>query len=188
MKLLFDFFPLILFFVTFKLHEDQHEGVLAATAVVIVATAVQVGITWVRQRRVENMHLVTLVLVTVLGGITLALDDEIFIKWKLTVVNWAFAAAFLASQFIGSRPMVQRMLGASITLPQSVWSRLNMSWVVFFVFVGLLNLYVVYNYDTETWVNFKLFGTLGLTAVFVVAQALYMTRHSPAEEDPGGPS
>ena len=186
MKLLFDFFPIILFFVTFKLYEDQHQGVLAATAVVIVATAVQVGITWLRRRKVENMHLVTLVLVVVLGGVTLALNDEIFIKWKPTVVNWAFGAAFLASQFIGRRTLVERMLGSNVTLPAAVWTRLNLSWVVFFAAVGLLNLYVVYNFDTETWVNFKLFGMLGLTALFVIAQAFYMMRHAPDEEEQGG--
>jgi len=186
-KLLFDFFPIILFFVTFKFFEDQHQGILAATGVVIVATVIQVGITWLRRRTVENMHLVTLVLVVVLGGITLLLNDEIFIKWKPTVVNWAFGAAFLGSQFIGRRPLVERMLGGNVTLPRAVWTRLNLSWVVFFTAVGLLNLYVVYNFDTETWVNFKLFGTLGLTALFVIAQAFYMMRHAPEEEEQGGP-
>lgn len=183
MKLLFDFFPIILFFITFKLFEDQHQGILAATGVVIVATCVQVGITWVRQRKVENMHLVTLVLVVVLGGITLLLNDEIFIKWKPTVVNWAFAVAFLGSQFIGARPLIQRMLGGNVSLPAVVWTRLNLSWVAFFIFAGLLNLYVVYNYDTDTWVNFKLFGLMGLTLLFVVAQAFYMVRHAPDEDE-----
>jgi intracellular septation protein len=182
-KLLFDFFPIVLFFVTFKLFEDQHEGILAATAVVIVATGVQVLVTWLRHRRVENLHLVTLVLVVVLGGVTLLLDDEIFIKWKPTVVNWLFAIAFLASQWVGRRPLVERMLGSNVSLPASVWARLNLSWVLFFVGVGCLNLYVVYNFDTETWVNFKLFGLLGLTLAFVVAQAFYMVRHVPDADE-----
>lgn len=184
MKLLFDFFPIVLFFVTFKMFEDQHQGILAATGVVIVATCVQVAITWFRHRKVENLHLITLVLVVVLGGVTLLLDDEIFIKWKPTVVNWLFAGAFLASQFVGRRPLVERMLGASVKLPAAVWTRLNLSWVVFFTAVGVLNLYVVYNYDTDTWVNFKLFGLMGLTLAFVVAQAFYMMRHTPDEDGP----
>ena len=183
MKLLFDFFPVILFFVTFKLYEDQHQGILAATGVVIVATLIQVAITWVRNRKVENMHVVTLVLVVVLGGVTLLLDDEIFIKWKPTVVNWAFGLAFLASQFIGQRPLIQRMLGGNVELPDPIWTRLNLSWVGFFAFAGVLNLYVVYNFDTDTWVNFKLFGLMGLTVVFVIAQAFYMVRHAPEEPE-----
>ena len=183
MKLLFDFFPIIAFFVTFKLFDDQQQGILAATAVVIVATAVQVGFTWLTRRQVEKMHLITLALVVVLGGITLALEDEIFIKWKPTAVNWLFGIGFLATQYIGDKPLVERMLGANITLPNPVWRRLNMSWVLFFVIVGLINLYVVYNFDTETWVNFKLFGLLGLTLVFVVAQGFYIMRHAPPEPE-----
>ncbi len=183
MKLLFDFFPIIAFFVTFKLFDDQQQGILAATAVVIVATAVQVGFTWLTRRQVEKMHLITLALVVVLGGITLALEDEIFIKWKPTAVNWLFGIGFLATQYIGDKPLVERMLGANITLPNPGWRRLNMSWVLFFVIVGLINLYVVYNFDTETWVNFKLFGLLGLTLVFVVAQGFYIMRHAPPEPE-----
>ena len=184
MKLLFDFFPIIAFFVTFKLFDDQQQGILAATAVVIVATAIQVGVTWLTRRKVEKIHLVTLALVVVLGGITLALEDEIFIKWKPTAVNWLFGIGFLATQFIGDKPLVERMLGANVTLPNEVWRRLNMSWVLFFIIVGVINLYVVYNFDTETWVNFKLFGLLGLTLVFVVAQGFYIMRHAPPEPDP----
>ena len=187
-KLLFDFFPIIAFFITYKQFEDQHEGILAATGVVIVATGIQVAVTWFRHRKVENMHLITLVLVAVLGGVTLFLKDDIFIKWKPTVVNWLFAVAFLVSQFVGKRPLVERMLGGNVTLPALIWSRLNLSWVVFFVAVGFLNLYVVYNFDTDFWVNFKLFGLLGLTLAFVLAQAFYMMRHAPEEDDvePGG--
>ena len=184
MKLLFDFFPIIAFFVTFKLFDDQQQGILAATAVVIVATAIQVAVTWLTRRQVEKIHLITLALVVVLGGITLALEDEIFIKWKPTAVNWLFGIGFLATQFIGDKPLVERMLGANVTLPNEVWRRLNMSWVLFFIVVGVINLYVVYNFDTETWVNFKLFGLLGLTLVFVVAQGFYITRHAPPEPDP----
>jgi intracellular septation protein len=183
LKLLFDFFPIVAFFITFKLFDDQHQGILAATAVVIVATAVQVGITWMRQRRVERMHLVTLILVVVLGGVTLLLNDEIFIKWKPTVVNWLFGIAFLVSQFVGKRPLVERMLGASVKLAPAIWTRLNLSWVAFFALAGVLNLYVVYNFDTDTWVNFKLFGLLGLTLLFVLGQGVYMMRHMPEEDE-----
>ena len=151
---------------------------------VIVATCIQVGTTWLRHRKIENMHLVTLVLVVVLGGVTLILDDEIFIKWKPTVVNWLFAIAFAGSQFIGERSLLQRMLGANVELPDPIWMRLNLAWVVFFIIVGFINLYVIYNYDTATWVNFKLFGLMGLTIAFVIAQAFYMVRHTINDERP----
>jgi len=177
MKLLFDFFPILLFFVTFKLYDDPGEGILAATAVIIVATCLQVLITWVRHRSVEKMHLITLGIMVVLGGITLFLQDEIYVKWKPTVVNWLFAAGFLASQFIGKKTLVERMMGAQLQLPPPVWTRLNISWVVFFIVCGVLNLYVVYHFDTDTWVNFKLFGLMGLTFLFLIGQGLFLVRY-----------
>ena len=185
MKLLFDFFPIILFFVAYKMHDDPHQGFMVATAVIIAATAVQVLVMWLRERRVEKMHVVVLVIVVVFGGITLALDDEIFLKWKPTVVNWLFALVFLGSEFIGAKNVVRRLMDARVTLPDRVWTRLNVSWVLFFVGCGALNLYVVYNYDTDTWVDFKLFGLMGLTLVFVLGQGVYMMRHMPAEDDAG---
>jgi len=183
MKLLFDFFPILLFFVTFKMFDDPLQGVMAATAVAIVASIVQVAVTWLRFRKVENMHLVTLALIVVLGGATLWLKDEMFIKWKPTAVNWLFALAFLGSQYVGKRPLVRRMMEGNIDLPDAVWTRLNLSWVAFFTAMGVLNLYVVYNFDTDTWVNFKLFGLLGLTLVFVIIQAFYLVRHMKDEDE-----
>ena len=183
MKFLFDFFPILLFFITFKLYDNQHDGILAATAVVIVATLVQVLITWIRQRSVEKVHLITLAMVVVLGGITLILDDEIYIKWKPTALYWIFALAFLGSRFIGKKTLVARLLGGQISLPEPVWRRLNISWVVFFLFLGILNLYVVYNYDTDAWVNFKLFGVTGLMLVFIIAQGFYFSRYLPDDEE-----
>ena len=184
MKLLFDFFPIVLFFATYKLHDDPKEGILAATAVIIVASAVQVGISWWRRRRIERLHVITLALVVVFGGATLVLENELFIKWKPSVVNWLFAAAFLGSQLFSERSLVQRMMEGNVHLPPPIWRRLNTSWVVFFFAMGLLNLYVVYNFDTDTWVNFKLFGLMGLTLLFVIGQGLYLWRHMPAEVDP----
>ena len=181
MKLLFDFFPILLFFVAFKLYEDPKEGILVATGVAIVATFIQVGLFWWKHHRVEKMHLVTLGLIVVLGGLTLLLEDEMFIKWKPTAVNWLFSLVFLASHVIGEKPLVRRMMETNIQLPDPVWTRLNASWVVFFAAMGFANLYVVYNYDTETWVNFKLFGLLGLTLVFVIVQAVYLARHIKPE-------
>tara|TARA_B100000676_G_scaffold300714_1_gene346784 strand:- start:3173 stop:3757 length:585 start_codon:yes stop_codon:yes gene_type:complete len=176
-KLLLDFFPVLLFFIVYKSYDDPTEGIIAATAVAIVASIVQVAYTRFKYGRVENMHLITLALIVVLGGATILLRDEMFIKWKPSVVNWLFAAVFLGSQFIGSKNIVRRMMDKAVTLEDFIWTRLNLAWAGFFVFAGLLNVYVVYNYDTDTWVNFKLFGLLGLTVAFVIAQSFYLMYH-----------
>lgn len=177
MKLLFDFFPILLFFLGYKLW-----GIYAATIVAIVANLIQVAAYWIWQRRVETSHLIGLGLIVVFGGATLLLQEEIYIKWKPTVLNWLFAVAFFASQYIGERPLVERMMGASIELPRAVWLRLNLSWVIFFAGLGVANLYVMYNFDTDTWVDFKLFGMMGLTILFVLLQAFYLARHIKPEE------
>lgn len=176
MKFLYDFFPIVLFFIAYKLY-----GMYVATAVIIVASLLQVGFSWFRHRKVEKMHLITLVIVLVFGGLTLILQDPVFIKWKPTVVNWLFATAFLGSQFIGAKTLVERMMSTQIDLPSPVWRRLNLTWVVFFVVSGAANIYVAYNFSEDTWVNFKLFGVLGLTIAFIIVQAFYISRHLPDE-------
>lgn len=173
MKLLFDLLPIVLFFAVYKIYDDFY----LATGVIIVATAVQVGWTWWRHGKVERMPLIALALLVVFGGITLILHDEVFLKWKVSVVNWLFGLVFLGSQFIGKKPLIQRMMDAQISLPPPIWRRLNMAWVIFFLAMGMLNLYVMYQFDTDTWVDFKLYGLLGLTLVFVVAQGFYLARH-----------
>lgn len=183
MKLLFDFFPIILFFIAAKVYD-----IYVATAVAIAASVIQVGYLYFRNGRVEKMHLITLAAIVILGGSTLLLQDEQFIKWKPSVVNWLFALVFIGSQFIGDKPIIQRMMGSSFTLPNTMWSKLNFIWAAFFIFIGLINLYVAYNFDTDTWVDFKLFGMLGLTLVFIILQTIYISRHaipieSPAEND-----
>ncbi|MCK5336505.1 MAG: septation protein A [Gammaproteobacteria bacterium] len=164
---------------------------MLATGVAIVASFIQVGGYWLKTRSVEKMHIFSLALITILGGITIAFGDPAFIQWKPTVLNWVFAAAFLISQYVGKRSLVHRMMSAQISLPEAIWARLNMSWVVFFIVSGLANLYVAFYYAVEldektrmdTWVNFKLFGLLGLTFIFVIAQALYLARYMAPEED-----
>jgi intracellular septation protein len=177
MKILFDFFPIILFFIVYKQYDDTQQGFMAATAVLIVASILQFGWSWWRHRRIERMPLIALILLLFFGGITLLLQDEVFLKWKPTVVNWLFGAAFLGSQFIGSKTIIERMMGHAIELPAAIWTRLNLAWTVFFIALGIINLYVAFNFDTDTWVDFKLFGMLGLTIVFVLAQGVYLTRH-----------
>ena len=178
MKLLFDFLPIFLFFIAYKLYD-----IYTATIVAIVASCLQVAFFWIKYRRVETMHIITMVLIVVLGGATLIFKDETFIKWKPTGVNWMFGIAFIASQFIGKKTILERMMGTSIKLPAQIWTRLNTAWALFFIFLGVINLYVAYNYDTDTWVNFKLFGMMGLTIIFIILQSVYLSRHIKHEED-----
>jgi intracellular septation protein len=182
MKLLTDFFPILLFFGAYQLYD-----IYVATAVAIATSFLQVGYFWLVRHRVEKMHLITLGLLVVFGGLTLLLRDPLFIKWKPTVVNWLFGITFLGSQYIGPRTMVERMMSHAVELPGLIWKRLNLSWALFFFGSGLLNLYVAFNYEESTWVNFKLFGMLGLTMLFVVLQAFYMARHiqdqKPSQEE-----
>lgn len=178
MKFLYDFFPILLFFVAYKVY-----GIYVATAVAIAASVVQVGYFWFKHRRFENMHLVTMALIVVLGGATLYLQDEAFIKWKPTIVNWLFGLVFLASQFVGKQPLVKRMMGSAMEMPDGVWKRLNIAWSSFFIALGFVNLYVMYNFDTDTWVNFKLFGLMGLTIAFVFAQAFFLARYMKTDEE-----
>ena len=172
MKLLFDFFPVVAFFVAYKLFD-----IYVATGVAIVATLLQVAVSWYRARKVATMQLVTLAIIIIFGGLTLFLQDEQFIKWKPTVINWLFGAAFLLSQLIGDRTAIERLMGANLSLPKTVWGRLNLGWGGFFFAMGAANLYVMTYFDRDTWVNFKLFGMLGLTLVFVVCQAVYLSRY-----------
>lgn len=177
MKFLFDILPIIIFFLTYKV-----AGIFVATAVAIIVSIIQLGIFWFIYRRFEGMLLVSCLLVVVMGTITLMLHNEIYIKWKPTIIYWVFALAFLGSQFIGDKPIVQRMLESNIQLPAKIWLRLNISWISFFIFIGFLNLYVVYHYSTNTWVNFKLIGIIGMTIAFLIAQGFYISKHMKENE------
>lgn len=180
MKFLFDFFPVILFFIAFKTFD-----VFVATGVIMVASLLQLAIHWLRTRKFETMHLVTFAAVVLLGGATLILHDEKFIKWKPTVAYWFTAIAFLGSHFVGSKKtIIQRIMGEQVTLSKALWTKLNISWIIFFVFAGALNLAVAYNTSTEVWVNFKLFGLLAITLCFAIIQGLFITKYAPQGNKP----
>jgi intracellular septation protein len=172
MKFLFDLLPVLLFFIAFKLAD-----IYVATAVAIATTFVQVAWLKLRGKRVHAMLWASFGIIAVFGGATLALQDETFIKWKPTVLYWLLGAVLGGAALFFRRNLVRIMLSEQVQLPDPVWSRLNWSWVGFFAFMGALNLYVAYNYSTDLWVSFKLFGGMGLMLVFVVVQALFLARH-----------
>lgn len=184
MKLLFDFFPILVFFVTYKIW-----GLYYATAFTMVASLVQVAIFWVKYRKFEKMHVVTLLVALLFGSATLWFQDPLFIKWKTTVIYWLFAGFFLGSHFFGRKNFLQHMMDSKVQLSSTTWTRLNLSWALFFLGMGAVNLFVFYHYSEDTWVNFKLFGTMGLTLVFVILQAIYISKnmgkkyHGPVRTD-----
>ncbi|SBS26601.1 putative intracellular septation protein A [Marinomonas spartinae] len=178
MKLLFDFLPIVVFFVVYKMTEN----IILATAVLIPASILQVGYNWFRHKTVEKMHLVSLALVILLGGATVLFKNSEFIKWKPTIVNWLFALAFLGSQFIGDKNIIQRIMGDKIDLPFKVWRTLNLAWVGFFILSGAVNIYVAFSFSEDIWVDFKLFGLLGMTVVFIILQGIYLSSHMKNKE------
>jgi intracellular septation protein len=219
MKFLFDFFPILLFFAVYQMY-----GIYPATAVAIVGSVFQNAFYWYRHRKFENMHLVTLALIVILGGATLLFHNKAFIMWKPTAVYWAFAVAFVASQFIGKKPLIERMMGHAIVVPPRIWRNANLTMALFSILLGVANLYVANFYFVaeqalvdatgqavnlencsatysgvavelcnnaksmeSIWVNFKLFGMLILSVIFLVGLGVYLSLHVKDEENPKEP-
>ena len=172
MKLLIDFFPIILFFVAFKIW-----GIYVATGVAIAATVAQIAYLRLRHGKVEPMQWLSLGVIVVFGGATLLAQNETFIKWKPTVLYWLMGGALLVGQLVLRKNLIKSLMGSQMELPEAAWNAMNWSWIGFFAAMGALNLWVAYEFDTETWVNFKLFGGLGLMLVFIVVQALFLGRY-----------
>ena len=197
MKLLFDLFPVILFFVSFKYSEKNPEAaaswlatllgstaidikqapILLATVVVIVATVAQIAWVHFRHGKVDKMLWVSLVLVVVFGGMTLIFQDETFIKWKPTILYWVFAGTMAFAALVLKKNPIKAMLGEQMTLPEPVWGKVNLSWIAFFLFMGALNLIVAFNFSTDIWVDFKLFGGMGLLLLFVLGQGMMLSKY-----------
>jgi len=196
-KLLFDLFPVILFFIAYKIGDANAEvtrslmasvglpqptgtgekpGIYLATLVAIVASFGQIGWVKLRGHKVDTMLWVTLGIIVVFGGATLWLHDASFIKWKPTVLYWVFAAIIFGAAAFG-RNVIRSLMSKQMELPDIAWGRLNASWGGFFAFMGLANLIVAFNFSTDAWVNFKLFGSLGLMLVFVIGQSMMLTRY-----------
>lgn len=179
MKFLFDLFPVILFFAAYKFTD-----IYVATGVAIAATFAQIGWVHFRHGKVDKMLWISLGLIVVFGGMTLLLRDPTFIKWKPTVLYWLFAAVLLGSAVLFKKNLIRAMLEQQVAMPEPVWARLNLAWTGFFAFMGVLNLYVAYNFSEADWVNFKLFGGMGLMLAFIVAQGLVLAKYMEEKESP----
>lgn len=179
MKFLFDLLPVILFFVGFKLY-----GIFAATAIAIATTIAMIIYSKIRHGKIDKMLLINGAVISVLGGITLLLHDKTFIMWKPTVLYWLLAAVLLVSNLFFNKNYIQQIMGKMIAAPANIWNKLNLAWVIFLIGLGFLNLYIAFNYNEDTWVNFKLFGVTSLMFVFVIVQTLLLRKYliDPTEE------
>jgi intracellular septation protein len=182
MQLLFDFLPLIAFFVAFMAFD-----LYVATATIIVVMALQIAYQWFRHRKVNKMLLISGALVAVFGGLTLALRNPLFIQWKVTVVNWLFAAGFLGSQLFGTTTFTERIMGHAVELDKAAWRQLNTLWIINFAVIGALNLYIMFNFDLQVWAYFKTWGMIALSLLMAVGQAIWISsRATDRSPDSGG--
>lgn len=177
MKFLFDLFPVILFFIAFKF-----SGIYVATAFAIGATLLQIGWLWIRRQKIDAMLWISFITIVVFGGATLWLHDESFIKWKPTILYFVFAAALIIAQFLGKQPL-RALLGKQIKIDDLSWKHLTIAWAIFFIFLGVLNIVVAFNFSTEKWVTYKLFGNTAITFVFVVAQTFWLAKKAQRESE-----
>ena len=204
MKFFLDFFPVVLFFVVYKFFGDlppqfvglansipfveinpkePKDAIYFATLILIIATIIQNIGHFLVFKKLEKMHLISLGILIAFGSLTLAFKDPLFIKWKVSIFNWFFGVAIIGSQYIGKTPLIERMMSQAINVPKNIWKQINLVWGLFFLFVGVVNIYVAYTYDEETWVNFKLFGVLGLTFIFMIAQGIYLAKHAIPDDN-----
>lgn len=180
MGALTEFLPLLLFFAAFKVF-----GIFAATAVAMATVAVQIGMKLAKRQKVEPMLWVTAIVVAVFGGATLILRDDTFIKWKPTILYWCGALALVIAHYGFKRNFLRDALSKSFDAPEWFWTRLAFAWVGFLIALGAANLYVARNFSSETWVTYKVFGTLVLMVIFVGAQTALLWRYA---KDPAGSS
>jgi intracellular septation protein len=202
MKFLFDFLPVVFFFIAYKFFGDlppaiidlgnqipgvslsqdnPKHAIIFATLIIIIATILQNILHWFAYKKFEKMHLISLVILIVFGSMTVVSRDPDFIKWKVSIFNWIFASVLFGSLYIGKKPLIERMMSHAISVPSNIWRKLTYSWGAFFIFIGILNYIVAFHYaglDDKNWVNFKLFGILGLTFVFMISQGFYLAKHA----------
>jgi intracellular septation protein len=204
MKFFFDFFPVLLFFLSYKFfggvppelislanqipyieidQSNPKDAMFFATLVIIFATLLQNVLHYFIYRHFEKMHLISLGLLIVLGGATIIMKDAQLLVWKVTILNWLFALVFLGSQFFGEKPIVARLMGQAFQASRALWTGLNLAWVVFFTTIGFVNLYIYFQFGEESWVNFKFYGLMGATFIFVIAQTVYLVKFATMIEN-----
>lgn len=175
MKQLLEFIPLVIFFIVYKMVD-----IYAATGALMVAMTLTFLYSYFKNgKKAEKMQIITLVMILIFGTLTLVLHDDVFIKWKVTLVYTVFAIALLVTQFIFKKPAIKQMLGKELILPDNIWNNLNLAWALFFALLGVINVYVAFNMSQEIWVNFKVFGLLGVTLLFTLLSGLYLYKHLP---------
>jgi intracellular septation protein len=177
MKFLFELFPILLFFIAFKF-----KGIFFATAVAIIASIIQIAVAYFRSKKVEPTMWISLAVILVFGSATLIFRNEVFIKWKPTILYWIFSGTIFTIRFMFNKNAMKGLLEKQLQLPVQIWERVNMSWGIFFAVLGAVNLFVAYKFSTATWVNFKLFGIMGLVFLFAILQSLFLAPHLPKEE------
>jgi len=174
MKQFFELIPLLIFFAVYKMVD-----IYAATASLMVTTGLMLAYNYLRNGKAEKMHVITFLMVLIFGGLTLILHDDLFIKWKVTVIYALFTVALLVSQFLFKKPIIKQMLSKELSMPDNIWNKLNTAWALFFAALGVLNIYIAFNLPQEVWVNFKVFGLLGATLAFTVLSGIYLYRYLP---------
>lgn len=185
MQALVDFLPIIVFFAVYKLYGNvgpEEDAILAATGAIMIVMLIQIAVQWIRKRTVNRMLLISGGLVLVFGGVTLVLRNALFIQWKPTILYWLFALACLTTHFFTRKTLVERALGHAVQLPAPVWRQLNWIWISFFALLGAANIYVVYNYSEEFWVNFKLYGLIGLSLLMALVTGVWIARNMSEQE------
>ncbi|MBD1556949.1 septation protein A [Vibrio sp. S9_S30] len=176
MKQLIEFIPLIIFFVLYKMYD-----IYVATGALIFATAIQIAVTFIIYRKFEKMQLITFAMVAVFGGMTIFFQNENFIKWKVTIVYLVFAMGLFVTQLMG-KPIIKGMLAKEISLPDTLWNKINYAWIGFFSFCAFLNVYIAFTMSLDTWVNFKVFGLLAATFSFMILTGVYIYKHMPKDQ------
>lgn len=206
MKFLFDLFPVILFFITLKVAEKAASAsivlsnilttvgitaavkpslvpIMLATIAVIIGSIIQIIWAKLHYKKVDNTLWLSALLVTVLGGMTLYFQNDAFIKWKPTLLYWTFTVVLIGARLFSKKNIIKMMMGKEIQLPETIWSNLNIAWAIFFSALGALNLYVAFHYSIDIWASFKLFGTMGLMFIFIIAQSLVINKHIIQKEN-----
>jgi len=178
MHAIFEYAPLIIFFIV-----NKFTDIYWATGSLIITSALQILYYFIKKEKVPTRNWIFFGLIVVFGGLTIFLHDDTFIKWKVTIINVFFAIALLVSHYVFKKNIIKQFLSESLTLPENIWSRLNLSWALFFAFCGILNWYIAFNFELETWINFKVFGLTGLTFTFAIGSIFSLYKYLPQDEN-----